>query len=397
MYAFRKPYTASTYEGFEWMGMNLKTALLVFQVAGYALSKFIGVKVISELNHHRRVFLFFLLIGISWIALLLLEVLPLSLKPLSLFLNGLPLGMIWGLVFSYLEGRRHTEIIAAVLSASYIISSDVVKSVGLSLSLNGVDTFMMPFTAGLVFIGPFALFVFLINQMPEPSEKDKVERTERKPMMRSERTNFLKKFWPGLVLCVLSYMLITGYRDFRDYFAAEIWSELGYANEAAIFTKAALPVAPVVLLIMGLMILVKNNLRAFRMYHYLILGGLILTLAANVFHEMGWISPFWWMVLVGIGLYVAYAFYASTLFDRMLAAYKYVGTVCFMIYVMDAFGYVGSILSMLFKEFGSSDISFYSFFLQSGYGVTLVSIALMLASLFFFNRQAKLNHAHPTR
>jgi len=34
----------------------------------------------------------------------------------SLFLNGFPLGMIWGLVFSYVEGRRTTELMAAILS-----------------------------------------------------------------------------------------------------------------------------------------------------------------------------------------------------------------------------------------------------------------------------------------
>ncbi|MFY0253367.1 DUF5690 family protein [Chitinophaga sp. 30R24] len=45
------------------------------------------------------------------------------------FVNGPPLRMIWGLVFSYLEGRRSTELMGAVLSISFIFSSGFVKSV----------------------------------------------------------------------------------------------------------------------------------------------------------------------------------------------------------------------------------------------------------------------------
>lgn len=389
MYAFRKPFTASTYEGIEWMGLGLKTVLLISQIAGYALSKFIGIKIVSELKHDRRVFLFLFLIGFSWFALLLLSVLPLTLKPIAMFLNGFPLGMIWGLVFSYLEGRRFTEIMAASLSASFIISSDVVKSVGLWLSLQGVSIFWMPFIVGLIFIIPFTLFVYLINQLPKPSQADIDDRTIRKPMMGTERRNFVLRFWPGLIMCLVSYMLITAYRDFRDYFAVEIWTELGYVNDASVFTRAALPVAPTVLLIMGLMILVKKNMVAFKMYHILILLGLSLTLSANILHEMGYLGPFLWMVLVGIGLYTAYVFFASTMFDRMLAAFKYVGTAGFMIYLMDAFGYLGSVLSMLYKELGNTNIEFYPFFVRSGYVIIVVSMILMTGSLLTFGLKEK--------
>jgi len=33
----------------------------------------------------------------------------------ALFFNGLPLGMIWGLVFGYMEGRRTSEALGAIL------------------------------------------------------------------------------------------------------------------------------------------------------------------------------------------------------------------------------------------------------------------------------------------
>ena len=47
-----------------------------------------------------------LLIAWAETALVLFAVLPPQGKVVALFLNGLPLGTVWGVVFSFLEGRR---------------------------------------------------------------------------------------------------------------------------------------------------------------------------------------------------------------------------------------------------------------------------------------------------
>lgn len=57
-------------------------------------------------------------------------VVPDGWRPLAMFLNGLPLGMVWGLVVWYLEGRRVAEVLLAGLSCSFIIASGAVKDVG---------------------------------------------------------------------------------------------------------------------------------------------------------------------------------------------------------------------------------------------------------------------------
>ena len=56
MYAFRKPFSAATFDAVAgWtFTLDYKIALVLAQVAGYALSKFIGIKVISELSPARR-------------------------------------------------------------------------------------------------------------------------------------------------------------------------------------------------------------------------------------------------------------------------------------------------------------------------------------------------------
>ena len=44
MYAFRKPYTAATYDQIEEFGLDYKEVLILTQVIGYTISKFIGIK-----------------------------------------------------------------------------------------------------------------------------------------------------------------------------------------------------------------------------------------------------------------------------------------------------------------------------------------------------------------
>ena len=116
-----------------WDVIGFKLLLIASQVAGYTLSKFLGIKFVSEMPASRRAVTILLLIGWAELALLLFALAPMPVKPLMLFLNGLPLGMVFGLVLAFLEGRRATEALTAGLCASFIVASGVVKSVGKSL------------------------------------------------------------------------------------------------------------------------------------------------------------------------------------------------------------------------------------------------------------------------
>jgi len=155
MYAFRKPFTAATYEGVHFLGtrVELKTALVISQVLGYALSKYVGIKVCSEARPERRRAMLIFLIAWAEAALLLFAVLPPGGQVVAIFFNGLPLGMIWGLVVWYLEGRRTSEILLAALSCSFIVSSGAVKDVGRLLMAHlHVSEAWMPAATGACFL-----------------------------------------------------------------------------------------------------------------------------------------------------------------------------------------------------------------------------------------------------
>ena len=108
MYAFRKPFTAASFDHVDgWhYALDFKIALVLAQLVGYAASKFIGIKVISGMQRGYRAQAILGLIGASWLALIVFAVVPAIFKVPAMFFNGLCLGMIWGLVFSYMEGRR---------------------------------------------------------------------------------------------------------------------------------------------------------------------------------------------------------------------------------------------------------------------------------------------------
>src|SRR5579862_6743701 len=113
MYAFRKPFSAATFAVVPgWtFALDYKIALVIAQVAGYALSKFIGIKVISELDPAKRASAILILILAALVTLVLFAVVPPPWNVIAMFLNGLPLGMIWGLVFGFMEGRRTSEVL----------------------------------------------------------------------------------------------------------------------------------------------------------------------------------------------------------------------------------------------------------------------------------------------
>jgi Family of unknown function (DUF5690) len=390
VYGFRKTFSVATFEGMLFLGISYKVWLVTAQVAGYALSKFIGIKVVSEMKAGSRFSGILFLILIAGLAWLLFALVPNPYNIIFLFVNGLPLGMIWGLIFSYLEGRRTTDLLGAGLSVSFIFSSGFTKTVGASLITSlGITETWMPFAASCLFFLPLLLFLWLLDQLPPPGKEDQQLRTVRQPMNGKERLKFVLTFGPGLLLLITAYLLLTSFRDFRDNFTAEIWSALGYKGSADIFTTTEIPIAIIVLIIMGSLIFIRNNKVALLINHIIILTGFILIGASTFCFQRQLISPTAWMVLTGLGLYLGYVPFNCIFFDRLIAAFKYVSTVGFVMYLADSFGYLGSVGVLFYKEFGQADISWLVFFQQAAYLVSIFGFMLMSGSLLYFERKLR--------
>jgi hypothetical protein len=387
MYAFRKPFSVATFDGETYLGINIKILFVIAQLVGYTLSKFVGIKVVSEIKHHQRAYGIIGLITFSMIGLLLLPFVSAPFTILCFFLNGIPLGMVWGFVFSYLEGRKATEFMGSVLAVSFIFSSGFVKSVGKWLmKYMHVSEYWMPFTTAMLFFFPMLVAVFLLEQIPKPTREDEALRTPRLPMTQKERKSFITHFLPGIIFLVVTYVLLSVVRDFRDNFVADIWKELGN-NDASVFTSTETPISIAILICMSLLMVIKNNFRALQINHYMIIVGFVVTGLSTFAFTQQCISAFFWIMLSGLGLYLGYIPFNVMLFDRLIASSRKAANVGFLIYIADAFGYLGSIAVLLFKNFNNATMSYSHFFIIALYGVSVIGILLTMCSLIYFNHK----------
>lgn len=388
MYAFRKPLSAATFEHLTYWGMNYKIIAIISQVIGYTCSKFLGIRIVSGLQPNRRIPCILSFVGVAWVALLLFAVVPAPYNVVFLILNGLPLGMIFGIVLSFLEGRKKTELLGAGLCISFITASGITKAVGMFLMEHcHVSDFWMPFTTGAVFI-PFLLTgVWLLGKIPPPTEGDKKARCERAPMDGKARMKFVRTFTVGVIVSTLIYSTLTVYRDLRDNFAVELWAKLGYAHNSAILAWSEIIIAVCVLFIVSQMIRITNNRTAFYSNIYIFLAGGLILCGGTFLFKHGYLPPLLWMIGTGFGLYLCYICFHTMFFERWLALFHYKGTISFLICVADSFGYLGSVGVMLYKNFCSAGMDWLSFVTTVAYIAGCLIMAGALCIFLYFRRK----------
>lgn len=354
MYGFRKPFTAAEYLGGDGGALAYKTVLVTSQVLGYTLSKFIGIRIVSEMPARRRAIAGFLLVVTAELALVLFAITPRPWNAGWLFVNGLPLGMVFGMVLAPLEGRRVTEALTAGLCGSFILAGGVMKSTGAWLLTQGVSEAWMPAAAGAIFLAPSAVFLSMIHLVKPPSPRDLAARSARSPMDAEQRRNFLKKYGGAFVPIVVVFVLVTIIRSIRDDFAPEIWRALGEPAAPSVFTKTEFWVAVGVLATSAATSFVRDNRRGYVVSLWICLVGFALMISGLVLQQQGAIGAFPFMVLTGLGLYLPYVIIHTTVFERLLALTREPGTIGFLMYVADAFGYLGYVVVMLGRTFGSA-------------------------------------------
>jgi Family of unknown function (DUF5690) len=387
VFLFRKPFTAASYTGVVAWGLDEKAALVTSQTLGYMASKVLGIRVIAEMPPERRAASILFLIGSAETTLLLFGLAPSPLHILCLFANGLSLGLVFGLVVGFLEGRRSTEALAAGLCASFILADGVAKSVGTWLLDRGVGERWMPALAGLMFVPPLLVFVGMLSRVPPPNPRDVALRGERQVMDRRDRAALVRRHGFGLMMLVAAYFLVTIARSIRADFAPEVWRALGIDAAPATFANSELLVALLVLAANGMSVLILDNRRAFFTAIGVALSGGLLMLASLVGLKQSWLGGFAFMVLLGTGLYLPYVAIHTTIFERLIAMTRDRGNLGFLMYVADSAGYLGYAALMIFKGFLPTGKSFMGFFTVTCGIVAVLTCASLVMSWGYFARQ----------
>jgi len=272
----------------------------------------------------------------------------------------------------------------------------------------------MPFVAGCIFLLPLLGFVWMLTRIPPPTALDVELRTERVPMTGRDRWSFFLRYAFGLSMLGLVYLLVTILRSMRDDFAPEIWSGLGSPSEQAISTlpdklgdivktQPSKTVEPAiyfwselcvmlgVVIANGLVVFVINNRRAFNIALGTAFVGLVLV-AVSV---LGWryqlLSPFVFMVMIGLGLYLPYVAVHTTIFERLIAMTRDRGNLGYLMYLVDAFGYLGYVGVLVVKNFTSASkadaSTFVNFFLNISMFAAIASVVCLALGWVYFARK----------
>lgn len=353
MYGLRKPVDTVTFTGTKFLGtqVDLKTACVLGQILGYVVSKYVGVWVCSGASRDRRAWLLALAGVWSELALVAFALAPDPLRPVAMFANGLPLGVVWGLIVRYLEGRRTSDLLLVMLSGSFVIAGAATKDAGLYLlTVRGVPEEWVPAVAGALFLGPYLIAARLLHVLPPPGVADEAARSARPNLDAAGRRAFLARVGVGLFLVIFAYFLLTAYRDFRDHYGRELLQAMGQGAAPGVFVRTDRWALVASLAALGLLNLISSHRAAVAAVFALVLAGFATIGGATLAYRAGALDGIDWLAAVGVGLYLAYVPLGTVLFERVVAAARFPGTSVFAVQLADGVGYTGSVLLQLYRD-----------------------------------------------
>lgn len=389
VYALRKPFTAASFENAEFFDMDYKVVVTISQILGYVVSKFIGIKLISELQSEERFKFILTSVLLAEASLILFGLLSTPFNVAAMFLNGLSLGCMWGVIFSFIEGRRVTDILASLLGVSMVISSGTAKSVGLYVMNHlHVSEFWMPALIGAVALPLLLLLGWALNKLPEPNKEDIAMKSERETLNGKQRWELFKSYMPFLSMLFIANIAIVVLRDIKEDFLVNIIDVSAYSPW--LFAQIDSVVTLIILGIFGLMVLVKDNLKALSVLFGLIIAGMIVMSVVSFGQQQLRLSPVIWLFIQSLCLYIAYLTFQTIFFDRFIACFRIRGNVGFFIVTTDFLGYTGTVLVLVLKEFCNPDIDWAVFYNQfAGYVGIFCCVTFVCSFVYLHQRFRK--------
>jgi hypothetical protein len=242
----------------------------------------------------------------------------------------------------------------------------------------------MPFVTGLFFLPVLLIASWMLSVIPEPSDADKLAKTERIPMNKEQKRSILKKYLPGIISLVILYLMQTIFRDFRDNFSVELFNHYHFTDKTQ-FVTMEFSIGLIVVFTTSLIVIFKNNLWGFQAS--LILSGLgfVMMLLAELLFGSGQINFFYLMLFSGLGMSIGYVPFQIALFERFIAAFHIAGNVGFLMYISDSLGYLGSVSILFSKNAGLINIDNVALFHILIFGCGIIGLIATIFSIFYFN------------
>lgn len=382
VYALRKPFTAAEFEGLQVFGMDYKIVVSIIQLLGYVSAKLLGIKYISELRPEGRLKFIIGSAALSEISLIAFGLLPMPYNIMALYFNGLSLGCMWGVIFSFLEGRRTTDILASIMGVSMALSSGVAKSLGLyTLNVLHVSEFWMPALIGAIAFPLLCFTGWMMTRFPQPTAADIASRSVRVTLNGHQRWALFHRFMPLLIMLFAANLLLTVQRDIKEDFIVCIIDVSTVSSWA--FAQIDSIATLVLLATFALLSTTYDHLKVLCILLVLSTCGMgtLAFLGAN-FEQVGLPTTIW-LFLQSLCLDMAYLSFQTIFFERFIACFKIKGNVGFFIITIDFVGYLGTLALLLFKEFYASHIDWASFYNSMSLYIGIVCCLAFIGSLVY--------------
>lgn len=382
VYALRKPFTAAEFEGLQVAGMDYKIAVSIIQLLGYVSAKLLGIKLISELRPEGRLRFIVGSAALSELSLLAFGLLPMPYNIVALYFNGLSLGCMWGVIFSFLEGRRTTDILASIMGVSMALSSGVAKSLGLyALHDLHVSEFWMPALIGAFAFPLLCLMGWMMTKFPRPTAEDIASRSERVTLDGHQRWALFRRFMPVLILLFGANLLLTVQRDVKEDFIVCIIDVSTISSWA--FAQIDSIATLVLLATFALLSTTYNHLKVLCVLLILSIAGMwtLAVVAAN--YEEFHLPVTIWLFLQSLCLDMAYLSFQTIFFERFIACFKIRGNVGFFIITIDFVGYMGTLALLVFKELHASHVDWTVFYNNMSVIIGVVCCLAFVGSLIY--------------
>lgn len=389
VYALRKPYTAAEFDGMTFLGSDYKVALTTIQIIGYVIAKFFGIKIISELKKENRFRLFVGMAVLAEVALIGFGLLPSPYNVIAMFVNGLSLGCMWGVIFSFIEGRKVTDILASLLGVSIVFSSGLSKSFGLfTMNEMNIDPFWMPAVIG-GFALPLLVFMgYMLKKLPHPTAEDINLRNERVTLDRDGRKNLFWKYAPILSLLFVGNFLLLVLRDIKEDFLVNI---LDMSNQSSwMFAQIDTIVTLIILGLFALFIFLRSNIKALLWLMVLVIAGCLTMTYVSFHYKTLDLEPVVWLFVQSLSLYIAYLTFQTIFFDRFIACFRIRGNVGYFIAMIDFIGYVGTVALLFTKELLNIELEWFDLFNHIACFVGAVcTMVFIVAGILIYKRYNK--------
>ena len=188
----------------------LKDWLSYAFTVGFFIGKWPAYKFVPSITRSQRLHVLIVLFTLT--SFFFTMFLPLQgpysapIKIISILIGSICCSAIFGIEFTYLEGRSNGDTYIAAVNCTVFFGSSICRAVGSALIRWGVVDSWMPILLVVLYAPITLMSLFCLDAIPDPTHADVVSMGDRTTMTSMEKSAFITNHIFGLVPLLIGYV-----------------------------------------------------------------------------------------------------------------------------------------------------------------------------------------------